>query len=58
MAYCGYNEAKKRANEKYNSKFERITFRITQDEKRQIEKLASAAGKSVNQYLKDCALGK
>lgn len=56
MAYVGYNEAKKRANEKYNSKFERITFRVTPEEHREIEKRASQENKSVNQYLKDKAL--
>lgn len=56
MAYNGYNEARKRANEKYLSKLDKITFRVTPEEHREIERRASAAGKSVNQYLKDRAL--
>lgn len=56
MAYAGYNDARKRANDKYLAKFERITFRITAEEKKQIEKNALQAGKSVNQFLKDRAL--
>lgn len=56
MAYNGYNEARKRANEKYLSKLDKITFRVTPEEHREIERKASAAGKSVNQYLKDRAL--
>ena len=56
MAYVGYNEARKRANEKYLSKFAEIRIRLTPDEKKEIERKASAEGKSVNQFLKDRAL--
>jgi len=56
MAYVGYNEARKRANEKYLSKFAEIRIRITPEEKREIEERAKKESKSVNQYLKDKAL--
>ena len=56
MAYNGYNEAKKRANEKYLSKFAEIRIRLTPEEKREIESRAQDEGKSVNQFLKDRAL--
>ena len=51
-----YTEAQKRSAEKYLSKFAEIRIRITPDEKREIERRAAAAGKSVNQFLKDKAL--
>lgn len=56
MAYAGYNEARKRANEKYLSKLDKILLRITPEEKKEIERRATAEGKSVNQFLKDRAL--
>lgn len=56
MAYSGYNEARKRANEKYLSKLAEIRIRMTPEEKRIIEEKAQAEGKSVNQFLKDRAL--
>lgn len=56
MGYDGYTEKKKASNERYLSKFKMITFRVTPEEHREIERRASAAGKSVNQYLKDRAL--
>lgn len=56
MAYVGYNEARKRANEKYLKKFDEIRIRILPEEKKRIEEKAREAGKSVNQYLKDLAL--
>lgn len=56
MAYVGYNDAKKRCNEKYLAKFEKILLRITPDEKKAIEQNAAKAGKSVNQFLKDRGL--
>lgn len=52
-----YNEARKRANEKYLAKLAEIKMRITPEEKKEIERRASAEGKSVNQFLKDKALG-
>ena len=56
MAYNGYNDARKKANEKYLKKFINLTFRITPEEKKIIEEKARKEGKSVNQYLKDLAL--
>ena len=56
MAYAGYNDARKRANEKYLSKLDKILLRITPEEKKEIERRATAEGKSVNQFLKDRAL--
>ena len=57
MGYNGYTEKKKVSNEKYLKKFVNITFRITPEEKQVLEMKAKSAGKSVNQYLKDLALG-
>ena len=33
MAYVGYNESKKKCNEKYLAKFARPTIRMTEEEK-------------------------
>lgn len=57
MGYNGYTEKKKASNEKYLKKFINITFRTTPEEKQIIEEKAKTAGKSINQYLKDLALG-
>ena len=57
MAYVGYNEAKKRANEKYLKKLAEIRIRVSPDEKKKIEINARNAGKSVNQYLRDLGTG-
>ena len=57
MGYNGYTEKRKASNEKYLAKFEKITFRVTPEEKKIIEENARNAGKSVNQFLKDLALG-
>lgn len=51
-----YNEARKRANEKYLAKLAEIKLRITPKEKKEIERRASAEGKSVNQYVKEKVL--
>lgn len=40
MAYVGYNESKKKCNEKYLAKFARPTIRMTEEEKKIIEKAA------------------
>lgn len=56
MAYVGYNDAKKRCNEKYLAKLDKILLRVTPEEKKEIEKRANQENKSVNQYLKDKAL--
>ena len=56
MGYNGYTEKRKASNERYLSKFDRITFRVTPEEHAEIERKARKAGKSVNQYLKDRAL--
>jgi predicted HicB family RNase H-like nuclease len=56
MAYAGYNDARKRANEKYLAKLDKILLRVTPEEKKEIEKRANQENKSVNQYLKDKAL--
>lgn len=58
MAYVGYNESKKKCNEKYLAKFARPTIRMTEEEKKIIEKAAISAGKSFNRYMIDCALEK
>lgn len=51
MAYVGYNEARKRANEKYLAKFERIAIRIEPDFKKEIEAAARDDGKSVQAFV-------
>lgn len=51
------SKARKECNSRYLAKFAVITFRVTPEEKKQIEARAKAEGKSVNQYLKDKALG-
>ena len=56
MGYNGYTEKRKASNEKYLSKFVEVRFRVLPEEKKIIEQKAAAAGKSVNQYLKDLAL--
>ena len=56
MAYNGYNEAKKRCNERYLSNFVKPTIRMTPEEKKIIEEKAAKAGKSFNRYIIDCAL--
>ena len=58
MTYVGYNESKKKCNEKYLAKFARPTIRMTEEEKKIIEKAAISAGKSFNRYMIDCALEK
>lgn len=57
MGYNGYTEKKKASNERYLAKFAEIKLRITPEEKKIIEENARNAGKSVNQFLKDLALG-
>ena len=56
MAYAGYNEAKKKCNERYLAKFVKPTIRMTEEEKRIIEHAANKAGKSFNRFIIDCAL--
>ena len=56
MPYNGYTEARKKANEKYLAKQAEIKLRIKPEEKKIIEEKARAAGKSVNQYIKDSVL--
>ena len=56
MAYNGYSEARKKANLKYLSSVSEIRLRMTAEEKREIEKRATAAGLSVNQYCKNLVL--
>lgn len=56
MAYSGYNEAKKKCNERYLSKFVKPTIRMTEEEKKKIEEAANREGKSFNRFIIDCAL--
>lgn len=58
MAYVGYNESKKKCNERYLAKFVKPTIRMTAEEKRAIEQAAIKAGKSFNRFMIDCALEK
>lgn len=57
MGYNGYTEKKKESNKRYLAKFAEIRIRISPEEKKIIEQKAMEQGKSVNQYLKDLALG-
>ena len=54
--YVGYNDAKKASNKKYMDKLARIVLWISPEEKAEIEKRATAAGLSVNQYCKNLVL--
>ena len=58
MAYNGYTEKKKESNKRYMDKLTRCTLWLLPEEKKEIERGAREAGKSVNQYLKDLALKK
>lgn len=53
MGYNGYTEKKKESNKRYMDKLARLSIWITPDEKKLIEKAASDAGISINQYVKD-----
>lgn len=53
MAYNGYSESRKSANKAYMDKQARVTIWMRPEEKQDIEERAKAAGKSVNQYIKD-----
>lgn len=50
-------EYKKKYNEKYLAKLVQTQFRVTPEEKAQIEEMAAQAGKSVNQFIKDKIFG-
>lgn len=56
MGYNGYTEKKKVSNKKYMDSLKRISVWCTPEEKKIIEEKAKAAGKSVNQYIKDSIL--
>lgn len=58
MGYNGYTEKRKASNERYLAKFVKPTIRMTEEEKKIIEKAAISAGKSFNRYMIDCALEK
>ncbi len=58
MAYAGYNKSKKECNERYLAKFIKPTIRMTEDEKKIIEKAAIKANKSFNRFMIDCAIEK
>lgn len=57
MTYRGYKESIKRANKKYMDKLERIYIWCTPEEKKEIDRKAREAGKSINAYCKDIILG-
>ena len=44
-------ESQLKANKKYHAKFERISIRISPDEKREIEAHASMQNESVNAFV-------
>ena len=58
MGYNGYTEKRKACNERYLAKLVKPTIRMTEEEKKIIEKAAISAGKSFNRYMIDCALEK
>lgn len=51
-----YTPAQAKSAKKYLAKLADIKLRVTPEEKQEIEARAKAAGKSVNQFLKDLAL--
>ena len=53
MGYNGYSESRKNANKAYMEKQARVTIWMKPEEKKDIEERAKAAGKSVNQYIKE-----
>lgn len=52
-----YTEAQAKSAKKYLAQFAEIRIRLLPEEKKEIERRATAEGKSVNQFLKDKALG-
>lgn len=52
-----YTEKKKESNKRYMDKLSRVTVWCTPEEKQIMEDRAKAAGKSLNQYIKDCTIG-
>lgn len=56
MGYNGYTEKRKASNKKYMDQLARVVVWLKPEEKTIIEQKAAAAGKSVNQYIKDLAL--
>lgn len=56
MGYNGYTEKKKESNKRYLDTRARVVLWLDPEEKAEIEERAKAAGKSVNQFLKDLAL--
>ena len=51
-----YTAAQAASAKKYLSQFAEIRIRLQPEEKKIIEEKAAAAGKSVNQFIKDLAL--
>ena len=56
MTYKGYTEARKESNKKYMEKQARVVLWMKPEEKQTLEDRAAAAGKSINQYIKDLVL--
>ena len=60
MVYYGYNDARKRANEKYLSeKVDSITVRVKKGRKEELKRLADEKGISLNELISktlDCLL--
>lgn len=52
-----YTETKKKCNAAYMEKLSRVSIWCTPDEKEQLQNKAAAAGKSVNRFMLDAALG-
>ena len=57
MGYNGYTEKRKACNERYLAKLVKPTIRMTEEEKKIIEKAAISAGKSFNRYMIDTGKG-
>lgn len=53
-----YNEARKRATENYMAKKSRVHLVMDPEDKKAIEEKAKQAGKSLNAYIIDKALGR
>lgn len=50
-SYNGYTEARKKANEKYNSKFHEVKIRMTPERHEEVKKHARDNGESTSAFI-------
>ena len=50
-SYTGYTEARKRANEKYNSKFHEVKVRMTPERHEMVKQHAQDNGESTSAFI-------